>query len=454
LYKYLLNVTKIYHPVGTKKISQLEEVTDANLSGEAILPVVISNPLLPNRKARVSQLFKGVSAGTKSSPGLAFDLDRNTGMYQNAVDEMGLTFGSGGFYMSRILNADNSATQVFAAVDSVAANANITISPKGSGYVSITGKVYVDDGDFVIQDDSSTPPRRARFEIGNVGSGGNIKTFALPSTTDGTTLVGDDTVQEITNKTIRVEEDQLILLDGLKEASFGINWTVTPSGLKTYFLPDPGAAITSSTLIDDVTAQTIQNKSFVTPAVVPGSGSQYKVTFRTSATGANALTANHIIDLPNLSGTLATIDATQTFTNKVYKDLIIADDGDITKKIQFSVDSVNSTTTLIYGFPLQADLNTLVGETNILVTELAEQDLYNKRINNAIFIDDTEEERQINFDLSNITLARTIKFPDADATLLSTENVSLEEISFGGPISGQSLGGRTRLQQHFISGWS
>jgi len=43
--------------VGTKKISQLETISDANLSGEAILPVVVSDPLIPNRKAKVNQLF-------------------------------------------------------------------------------------------------------------------------------------------------------------------------------------------------------------------------------------------------------------------------------------------------------------------------------------------------------------------------------------------------------------
>lgn len=441
--------------MGTKKISQLEEVTDANLSGEAVLPVVISDPLIPNRKAKISQLFKGIAGGTKAAPGLAFDLDRNTGLYQNNYDELGITFGSGGFYFSRILNADNSTTQVLTATDSIAANSNITISPKGSGYVSITGNLYVDDGDFIIQDDSSSPPRRARFEVGNVGSGGNIKTFSLPTTTDGTILVGDDTVQEITNKTIRIEEDQLILLDGLKEASFGINWTATPSGLKTYFLPDPGAAILSSTLIDTVTAQNLQNKTHIAPLIAPGTESQYKVTLRASAGGVNGLTSNHIIDLPNLSGTLATTDATQTFTNKVYQDLIIADNTDITKKVQWNLDNITSATTIQYGFPPTNDLNTESTDTNILVTDLATQDLSNKRLNRVILVDDDDiNNRLITLDLTNITQARTIKFPDADATLLSTENVQVEEITFGGPISGQSLGGRTRLQQHFYSGWS
>lgn len=441
--------------MGTKKISQLEEVTDANLSGEAILPVVISDPLIPNRKARVSQLFRGVAGGTKASPGLAFDLDRNTGLYQNQYDEIGIAFGSGGFYFSRILNADNTTTQVLTATDSIAANSNITISPKGSGYVSITGNLYVDDGDFIIQDDSSTPPRRARFEVGNIGSGGNVKTYSLPTTTDGTILVGDDTIQEITNKTIRIEEDQLILLDGLKEASFGINWQSTPSGLKTYFLPDPGAAITSSDILDNITPQNIQNKTYISPLIAPGTESTYKVTLRASAGGDNGLTANHIIDLPNLSGTLATIDATQTFTNKVYQDLIIADNTDITKKVQFNLDNVTSATTVQYGFPENDDLNTESTDTNILVTDLSTQDLTNKRINRPVLIDDLDvNNRIVTLSLDNITSSRTIRFPDADATLLSTENVAADEVTFGGPISGQTLGGRTRLQQHFISGWS
>ena len=73
--------------MATKKISQLETISDANLSGEAILPVVVSDPLIPNRKAKVNQLFKGLAQGTKASPGLAFDLDRDSGLYQTAYEQ-------------------------------------------------------------------------------------------------------------------------------------------------------------------------------------------------------------------------------------------------------------------------------------------------------------------------------------------------------------------------------
>ena len=94
--------------MGTKKISQLETISDANLSGEAILPVVVSDPLIPNRKAKVNQLFRGVAQGTKAAPGIAFDLDRDSGVYQNAYDQIGVAFGDGGLYMSRITNSATS----------------------------------------------------------------------------------------------------------------------------------------------------------------------------------------------------------------------------------------------------------------------------------------------------------------------------------------------------------
>ena len=138
--------------MGTKKISQLETISDANLSGEAILPVVVSDPLIPNRKAKVNQLFKGVSQGTKASPGLSFDLDRDSGLYQSAYDQLGIAFGDGGFYMSRITNSATSTSLYIAAVDDIADNADIVFSPKGSGSVKVTGQFEIDDSAFVLTD--------------------------------------------------------------------------------------------------------------------------------------------------------------------------------------------------------------------------------------------------------------------------------------------------------------
>ena len=59
----------------------------------------------------------------------------------------------------------------------------------------------------------------------------------------------------------------------------------------------------------------------------------------------------------------------------------------------------------------------------------------------------------ITFEMTNITGARNIQFPDADATLLSTNNISDVSISFGGAIAAPVLGGQLRLQSFFQSGW-
>ena len=126
--------------MATKKISQLETISDANLSGEAILPVVVSDPLIPNRKAKVNQLFRGVSQGTKAAPGIAFDLDRDTGLYQTAYDQLGIAFGDGGFYCSRIDNGNSSTSLYITAQDDVATNTDIVLAPKGTGAVKVTGQ--------------------------------------------------------------------------------------------------------------------------------------------------------------------------------------------------------------------------------------------------------------------------------------------------------------------------
>jgi hypothetical protein len=177
--------------VGTKKISQLETISDSNLSGEAILPVVVSDPLIPNRKAKVNQLFKGVAQGTKDAPGLCFDLDRDSGLYQSAYDQLGISFGDGGLYMSRIVNSTTSASLYVTAVDDTRDNSDIVFSPKGTGSVKVTGQFVIDDGSFILEDAQGP---KARFEISNIGTGTNTRIMTLPAITsgNGTVLVGDD----------------------------------------------------------------------------------------------------------------------------------------------------------------------------------------------------------------------------------------------------------------------
>ncbi len=443
--------------MGTKKISQLETISDANLSGEAILPVVVSDPLIPNRKAKVNQLFKGVAQGTKANPGLSFDLDRDSGLYQSAYDQLGIAFGDGGFYMSRIVNSATSTSLYIAAVDDVADNADIVFSPKGSGSVKVTGQFEIDDSAFVLTDAQGP---KARFEVSNVGTGTATRIFTFPAITSGsgTTIVGSDTTQTLTNKTILIDEDNFVITDNTEEAIFQINWSITSGARRSYFLPDAGTVTTTaeptatvSTLLDTKAEQTTLNKTLVNPKLAATADSTSKATFDSSA-----LTANRNITVPDTNITLVGTDATQILENKTVKNLILADDTDVTKKLNFDLSNLNTATNRKLGFPATDDLNTTVSDTNVIVLDKATQTLENKFLVTSGFQKPAAgggQQSKVTIDTSNITADRSIKFPDADATLLSTQNVALEDVTFGAGIGANNLTGQTRLQQFFYAGF-
>ena len=439
--------------MGTRKISQLDTISDANLSGEAILPVVVSDPLIPNRKAKVNQLFRGVSQGTKSEPGLCFDLDRNTGLYQNQYDEFGISFGVGGLYMSRLDNGGGSSSLYVNAVDSTADNSDIVFAPKGTGSVKVTGQFLMSDDQFILEDAQGP---KARFEVSNVGTGTNTRIMTLPAITqgNGTTLVGADTTQTLTNKTILIDEDNFVLVDGDEEAIFQINWAQTVDTRRSYFLPDAGTVTTTleptataSTLLDTKAEQIILGKTLVNLKLAANAETdEFWAQFNT-----DALTANRIITIPDQSLTIVGEDSTQTLSNKSIESLILSDATDPTKKIQFNVSNSNTQTTETVYFP-DTPLLSATGFRNTIVTERAIQTLLNKTLTDAV-LNTPGATGQVELICDNITANRVIRFPDADATLLSTNNVTLDDVNFGAGIGANNLTGQTRLQQFFYAGF-
>ena len=440
--------------MATKKISQLETISDANLSGEAILPVVVSDPLIPNRKAKVNQLFKGLAQGTKASPGLAFDLDRDSGLYQTAYDQIGIAFGDGGLYMSRITNSGTSTSLYITAVDDVVSNTDIVLSPKGTGAVKVTGQFLIDDGSFVLEDAQGP---KARFEVSNVGTGTNTRIMTLPAITsgNGTTLVGADTQQTLTNKTILIDEDNLVLVDGTEEAIFQINWAITSGTRRSYFLPDGGTVTTTaeptataSTLLDTKAEHIALSKTFVNLKLAKDA----ETATNWSQFNTANLTANRTITVPDQNITLVGEDSTQILANKTIKALTLGDSTDVTKKITFTTANQNTQSNENVGFPATNVLNNS-GAINVLVTELATQDLTNKSLVSPIIKFTGNTEGQVILSAEGITGPRTIKFPDANATLLSTENVTLDDVTFGAGIGANNLTGQTRQQQFFYAGF-
>jgi hypothetical protein len=103
-------------------------------------------------------------------------------------------------------------------------------------------------------------------------------------------------------------------------------------------------------------------------------------------------------------------------------------------------------------FPPTNALNS-AGGSNTLVTELASQTLSNKTLVTPILKESIAALGQVTISMENITGPRTIKFPDSDATLLSTDNVTLDDVNFGAGIGANNLTGLTRQQQFFYSGF-
>lgn len=440
--------------MGTRKISQLDTISDSNLSGEGILPVVVSDPLIPNRKVKINQLHKGLAQGEKGSPGLCFDLDRNTGLYQSAYDQLGLSFGTSGFYMTTISNSETSKSLYITAVHETSTNADIVLAPKGTGAVKVTGNFVISDQTFILEDAQGP---KARFEVSNIGTGTNTRIFTLPAITsgNGTTIVGDNTTQTLTNKTLLIDEDNLVITDGDEEAIFQINWTTTSDTRRSYLLPDAGTVTTtaeptatSSTLLDTKAEQTVLNKSFVD--IKFQTDAEIGTAFATLNT--DSLTANRIITVPDINLTLVGTETTQILQNKSVESLILQDDTDSSKKITFSVTNQNSSSNQTFEVPPTNDLNN-GSDNNVFVTNTATQILSNKTIVAPVLKESVGSTTTVTLDTSNITGTRTIKFPDSDATLLSTENVTLEDVSFGAGIGGNNLTGLTRHQQFFYAGF-
>ena len=441
--------------MGTRKISQLETISDANLSGEAILPVVVSDPLIPNRKAKINQLFKGLAQGTKTAPGLSFDLDRDSGLYQNAYDQIGIAFGDGGFYCTRIDNGNSSTSLYITAVDDVANNTDIVLAPKGTGAVKVTGNFLISDQTFILEDAQGP---KARFEVSNIGTGTNTRIFTLPAITsgNGTTVVGADTQQTLTNKTILIDEDNFVIVDGTEEAIFQINWPTTSGARRSYFLPDAGTVTTtaeptatSSTLLDTKAEQITLNKTIVDLRLAANAetATNYAI-FNTSA-----LTANRTLTVPDLSLTFVGTTTTQTLSNKSYENAIFSDNTDATKKVSFNLANVNTSTSEVFRFPATDNLNRGADTYNMLITEKSAAELFNKSLNSPVVKSTGNTQGQITLSAEGITGPRTIKFPDADATLLSTENVTVDDVTFGAGIRANNLTGQTRQQQFFYSGF-
>jgi len=444
--------------VGTKRISQLDTIADELVTGEAILPIVISDPLIPNRKTKVNQLFRSIAAGSTSAPGLAFDLDRDTGLFQSAIDEIGITFGSSTLYQSRIANVDGSSTVRMLVQDTASANANMLIQPQGSGYFSVSGIAQFNDSTTYFTGDQNSS-KKVVFNVDTVSTAGGTKRFDFPSVGGNTTttFLATDTFQTITNKTLIIKDSELSITgstDTAKIAKFETDAWDAP-GEHIYRLPDFGAGISQSTLLDDITEQDVYNKNMVNPTFSNTPSTDENSPTRYVIFNSSTLTSDRTVTFPDLNVTVVGEASTQILTNKVYEGAIFQDTTESSKKITFALGNLNDNTNLQYTFPegsLAEPLNNGT-DANKLVAERATQTLAFKTMEFMQINNPDNLNGFITIDASNIEESVTIKFPAGDATLLSTNNVDAVGVAFGGSLSAPVLGGQLRLQSFFQAGW-
>ena len=402
-----------------------------------------------------------MSAGTATEPGLAFDLDRDTGIYQSAVDEIGLSFGSAALYNSRRQNTDGSSTLIIRAIDSASATSSIEITPQGSGYMTINGDFVQTDTKFYLSGDQN-PAKRAHFNVDTISTQSGTRRFDLPNigTNTSTTIVANDTFQTLTNKTILIKDAELQITgssDTSKVAKFETDAWESP-GSHTYKLPDFGAANTQSTLLDDITEQNVFNKNMVNPTFSNTPSNDENNPTRYVIFDSSQLTQDRTVIWPDLNIKAVGEASAQTIANKVYKGAVFCDtdvdDGE-GRKVQFILDNIEDNQTYQFSFPDNdptAPLNN-GSDPNMLVTEKKTQTLVNKTLEQMKINNPDNLNGLVTIDVSNISDSVAIQFPNADATLLSTNNISDVAISFGGALAAPVLGGQIRLQQHFMSGW-
>ena len=362
--------------MATKRISQLETIADDLVTGEAILPIVISDPLIPNRKAKVNQLFRGLTAGSQTAPGLAFDLDRDTGIYQADVNEIGMTFGSAALYNSRRANTDGSSTLIIRAIDTASATSSMEFTPQGSGFFTVNGPIIQIDAQFLLTGDQN-PAKRAQFNVDTISNQSGTRRFDLPNvgTSTSTTLLANDTFQTITNKTIIIKDAELQITGSTatdKIAKFECDAWESP-GLHTYKLPDFGAAQTQSTLIDDISEQNVFNKNMVNPTFSNTPSDDENNPTRYVIFDSSQLTQDRSVIFPDLNITVVGEESAQIVYNKVYRGAVFSDtdpdDGD-GRKIAFDLSNIEDNQTYQFAFPNNdpaAPLNT--SGTNVLVSE-------------------------------------------------------------------------------------
>lgn len=274
-------------------------------------------------------------------------------------------------------NADNTKAIKFDAAGSTGTSTTIASSQTANRTVTLpdaTGTVVLSSGSQVLTDkllddtttavvDTGDNTKRIKFDAG--GTASTSTTIAASQTADrtvslpdaSTTLVGTDTTQTLTNKTLTdsttfLQDDS----DNTKKLQFQLSG-ITTGTTRTLTAPD-----VNTTIVGTDATQVLTNKTFTDSSTQFQDDGDNTKQFRFQASGISTATTR-TISVPDADITLVGTDTTQTLTNKTLTDstTFLQDESDNSKKLQFQLSGITTATTRTLTAP---DANTTIVGTD------------------------------------------------------------------------------------------
>lgn len=221
-----------------------------------------------------------------------------------------------------------------------------------NGTQTLSNKSLVDNSTFVIDNGDAT--KRFKFEASGITT---ATTRTLTIQDQDTTLVGRDTTDNLTNKSL-IDSSTWIIDEGdnTKKLQFQVSG-ITTATTRTLTVPDA-----NTTIVGTDVAQVLSNKTLDDATTLIQDNSDNTKKFRFEASSISTSTTR-VLTVPDATDTLVVAAFAQTLTNKTFTDstTFFQDEGDNTKKLQFQLSGITTATTRTLTIP---DANTTIVGTD------------------------------------------------------------------------------------------
>lgn len=222
-----------------------------------------STDTLTNKTLTSPTINGGTITGATINPPSALTITDNQFTLQDNGDATKqLQFNASGITTgnTRILSAPDANTTIVG-TDTTQTLTNKTLtSPTINGGTINPTSLTVPDNTFIIQDNVDNT-KQLQFQASGISTG-TTRTLTAPDA--NTTIVGTDTTQTITNKTITISDSNLTIQDNgdaTKQAKFEASG-ITTGTTRTFTLPNG-----NTTLVGTDTTQTLSNKTLTAPVI-------------------------------------------------------------------------------------------------------------------------------------------------------------------------------------------